>query len=130
MSDKSFSNEPIQGNKFLWLLKSTLLGWLVIISKLLFPAIFIISGALIYSEIESAIQENVSSASEMLAKFGDDIMSNPALFIAFLIILGVWVFTQLLKKDELKEINKKLDTLISEIRQDRDERKRKENYDG
>lgn len=125
MSDKLFSNEPIQGNKFLWLLKSTLFGWWFIISKLLFPAIFIISGALIYSEIESAIQENISSASEMLAKFGDDIMSNPALFIAFLILLGVWVFTQLLKKDELKEINKKLDTLISEIRQDRNERNNK-----
>ena len=134
MPDKLFSKEPIQGNPLLWLLKSSLLGWWVILSKLLLPAIFVISGALIYSEIDSAIEENLNSAGEILTKIGGDIMSNPALFIAFLIVLAVWIFTQIFKKDEvkdeLKKINEKLDTLISEERQDRNERKQRENYDG
>ena len=61
-------------------------------------------------------------------------MSNPALFIALLIVLALWVFTQIFKKnevrDELKKINEKFDTLISEVRHDRSERKQKDNYDG
>ncbi|MBN2240936.1 MAG: hypothetical protein JW712_14295 [Dehalococcoidales bacterium] len=122
MADKSYLSDlkkPIQGNPFLWLLQSTLLGWWFIISRILSPAILILSGALLYAEIDSIIEENISSASEILTKIGDDIMSNPILFIAFIIVFSVWVFTQFLKKDEikteLKNINDKIDILTNEI---------------
>ena len=58
-------------------------------------------------------------------------MSNPILFIALIILLAIYVIAQHFeKRTELKNINKKLTILTSEIKQDREDRKKKENYDG
>lgn len=99
--------------------RTSISGWWNILTKLLLPAVFVLAGALIYSEIDTAFADTPSSIGEMLTKIGEDIMSNPVLFIAFLIVLTLWVFTQVFRKDpvltELKKMNDKLDTLLSKM---------------
>lgn len=115
---KLFSKEPIRGNPWLWILKSSALGWWKIFNDLLVPAIFAVAGALIYSELDSALKASPDSVGAIFKKFGDDIMSNPALFITLLVLIFLWILSKFRKDptiSELEKINSKLEQLDTKI---------------
>jgi hypothetical protein len=96
------------------ILKLSAMGWLQILDDLLLPLTYILGGALLYSELDKVFAET-TSASEVLLAIGDDIMSDPSLAIAFVVVLLLWLLTKFRRNPidkKLDNINDKLDILV------------------
>ena len=116
MPINNLSQKPPKKHLLLGMFKSSALGWLQLFRDLLLPAIYILAGALLYAELDAIMDKNLHSPSEIFVALGDDIMSNPILFVAFLIVLFLWILIKFFRKDpmekKLDKLNEKIDILI------------------
>lgn len=106
MSNKSKTRQNI----LFVMLKLSATGWLQILDALLFPLTFALGGALLYSELDKVFAET-TSASGVLVAIGDDIMSDPILAIAFVVVFFLWLLTKLRRNPIDKKLDEINDTL-------------------
>ena len=126
MSNNNSGKIHKQNKLLLDMFKLSFAGWLQLFDDLLLPLTYVLGGALLYSQLDKVFAETTSTG-EVLVAIGDDIMSDPILAIAFVVVFFLWVLTKFRRNPidkKLDNISDKLDILIQ--RGEHDDRKKED----